>query len=80
MPYRVVISLVCLSLTWPHLYTVVLQTKEGQFIEASLCGSGQTIRIPLGGDEEEEQTQVQACHALCSRDSEEESSSNVTKG
>ena len=80
MKRAIIAALTCLSLATPSLQTAFAQDSEGQFIETTLCASGQLIRIPLGNEEDEGPAPMQACHALCSRDSDDDSSSGPIIG
>lgn len=73
-------ALACLSLSAPSFQAAFAQEDEGPFIEARLCASGQIVRIPLGNEEEEDPAPMNACHALCSRDADDECSSGSSKG
>ena len=76
----IIVALTCVSLSAPSFQAAFAQDREGQFIETKLCASGQIIRIPLGNEEEEEPAPMQACHALCSRNSDDDGSSGSSNG
>jgi hypothetical protein len=78
MNNKLIIALICLGLVSPIIQAAVYTAKPGDFIETQLCGTGQLIRIPIGGPEDDApQKNHQACHAICARDQDEEDSGPV---
>lgn len=77
----IIVGLTCASLLVPEFQKAFASTDEGAFMETLICGTGVTIRIPIGEENEDEApAHIQACHALCSRGADEEGSSESGNG
>lgn len=69
MRVRFIIFALVLGLLSPTLQALGGGVKQGLFIEAMLCASGDIVRIALGEPKEQDTPeQHHACHAICSRD------------
>jgi len=73
----ILISVTTLGLVAPAFHSVLGKFDNPRYIDTALCVSGQIIRIPTGEDERDQNPDnMRACHALCSRDSDEETMSS----